>query len=73
MNLLLSKNLKQKLNLNITSSLRKSIDLLQLSRFELVKKIENEISDNPFLEKEYKVSENSRNFDDGFNFDFEMP
>ena len=71
MNLLLSKNLKQKLNLNITSSLRKSIDLLQLSRFELVKKIENEISDNPFLEKEYKVSENSRNFDDGFNFDFE--
>ena len=47
----LSKNLKQKQNLRLTPSLKKSIDLLQLSRFELIKKIEKEIIENPFLEK----------------------
>ena len=47
----LSKNLKQKQNLKLTPSLKKSIDLLQLSRFELIKKIEKEIIENPFLEK----------------------
>ena len=40
----LSKNLKQKQNLKLTPSLKKSIDLLQLSRSELIKKIEKEIS-----------------------------
>ena len=48
----LSKNLIQKQSLKLTPSLKKSIDLLQLSRFELIKKIEKEIDENPFLEKE---------------------
>ena len=47
----LTKNLKQKQNLKLTPNLKKSIDLLQLSRFELIKKIEKEIIENPFLEK----------------------
>ena len=48
MGIVLSKNLKQKQSIKLTPSLKKSIDLLQLSRFELIKKIENEIIENPF-------------------------
>ena len=40
----LSKKLKQKQNIKLTPSLKKSIDLLQLSRFELIKKIEKNVS-----------------------------
>ena len=36
MGILLSKNLKQKQSIKLTPSLKKSIDLLQLSRFELI-------------------------------------
>ena len=50
MGIRLSKNLKQNQSLKLTPSLKKSIDLLQLSRFELIRKIENEIIENPFLE-----------------------
>ena len=51
MSITLSKNLKQKQSIRLTSSLKKSIDLLQLSRFELIKKIDKEVIENPFLEK----------------------
>ena len=51
MSIILSKNLKQKQSVKLTPSLKKSIDLLQLSRFELIKKIDKEIIENPFLEK----------------------
>ena len=64
----LSKNLKQKQKIQLTPSLRKSIDLLQLSRFELIKKVEAEILDNPFLKKIEKNSE----YYDGKSFDFDI-
>ena len=51
MNIRLSKNLNQNQSFRLTPSLKKSIDLLQLSRFELIKKIESEIIENPFIEK----------------------
>ena len=51
MSIILSKNLKQKQSVKLTPSLKKSIDLLQLSRFELIKKIDKEIIENPFLVK----------------------
>ena len=70
MGILLSKNLKQKQSIKLTPSLKKSIDLLQLSRFELIKKIENEIIENPFLEKQDYDYDNSFNEKD-FDFDIE--
>ena len=48
MSIYLSKNLKQKQTFTLTPSLKKSIDLLQLSRFELIKKIQKEVDENPF-------------------------
>ena len=70
MGIVLSKNLKQKQSIKLTPSLKKSIDLLQLSRFELIKKIESEIIENPFLEKQDYDYDNSYNEKD-FNFDIE--
>ena len=70
MGILLSKNLKQKQSIKLTPSLKKSIDLLQLSRFELIKKIENEIIENPILEKQDYDYDNSFNEKD-FDFDIE--
>ncbi len=70
MGIVLSKNLKQKQSIKLTPSLKKSIDLLQLSRFELIKKIENEITENPFLEKQDYDYDNSFN-EKNFNFDIE--
>ena len=70
MGIVLSKNLKQKQSIKLTPLLKKSIDLLQLSRFELIKKIENEIIENPFLEKQEYDYDNSFNEKD-FNFDIE--
>ena len=69
MAIVLSKSLNLNQNIKLTPSLKKSIDLLQLSRFELIKKIENEIIENPFLEK----AENNINSSDlsGFDFDIE--
>ena len=65
----LSKNLKQKQKVQITPSLRKSIDLLQLSRFELIKRVEEEVIDNPFLKK---IEKNIEYFDSkSFDFDIE--
>ena len=71
MSITLSKNLKQKQSIKLTSSLKKSIDLLQLSRFELVKKIDKEIIENPFLEKnETSIVDHNFNHSD-FSFDIE--
>ena len=71
MSIILSKNLKQKQSVKLTPSLKKSIDLLQLSRFELIKKIDKEIIENPFLEKN-DVNNNYEDFNHSdFRFDIE--
>ena len=69
MGIVLSQNFKQSQKISLTPSLKKSIDLLQLSRYELVNKIQQEIEDNPFIEKieDYEISSN---IDDDFNFEF---
>ena len=71
MSIILSKNLKQKQSVKLTPSLKKSIDLLQLSRFELIKKIDKEIIENPFLEK----NDGDNDYEDfnhsDFSFDIE--
>ena len=69
----LLKEFKQKQKVSITPLLKKSIDLLQLSRYELVQKIEKEIEINPFIERE--DSENIIDEDFSFNskeFDFNI-
>ena len=71
MGIVLSKNLKQKQNVTLTPSLKKSIDLLQLSRFELIKKIEREIDENPFLQKDQDVNEIDGAYNQDFDFDIE--
>ena len=71
MSIILSKNLKQKQSVKLTPSLKKSIDLLQLSRFELIKKIEKEIIENPFLEKN-DANNDYKDFNHSdFSFDIE--
>tara|TARA_B110000977_G_C11008215_1_gene466617 strand:- start:96 stop:1373 length:1278 start_codon:yes stop_codon:yes gene_type:complete len=69
----LVKEFKQKQKISLTPLLKKSIDLLQLSRFELIQKIEKEIEVNPFIEKEIVEGEtfdsNNINSDD---FDFNV-
>ena len=63
----LIKEFKQTQKVSLTPLLKKSIDLLQLSRYELIQKIESEIEVNPFIEKEeledfdFKIS-NSEDF-----------
>ena len=69
MGIVLSQSLKQSQKLSLTPSLKKSIDLLQLSRYELVHKIHQEIDDNPFIEK-IEEYETSSSIDDDFNFEF---
>ena len=69
MGIVLSQSLKQNQKLSLTPSLKKSIDLLQLSRYELVHKIHQEIDDNPFIEK-IEEYETSSSIDDDFNFEF---
>lgn len=71
MGIILAKNLKQRHNVKLTPSLKKSIDLLQLSRFELIKKIEKEMDENPFLEKEENSYETNSSYDKNFDFDIE--
>ena len=71
MSIILSKNLKQKQSVKLTPSLKKSIDLLQLSRFELIKKIDKEIIENPFLEKN-DANNDYKDFNHSdFSFDIE--
>lgn len=71
MGIILAKNLKQRHSVKLTPSLKKSIDLLQLSRFELIKKIEKEMDENPFLEKEENSYETNSSYDKNFDFDIE--
>ena len=47
----LIRELAQKQKVTLTPQLKKSIDLLQLSRYEIIQKINEEIEVNPFLEK----------------------
>ena len=51
----LVREFKQNQQLSITPQLKKSIDLLQLSRLEIINKINNEIEENPFL-KDWNAS-----------------
>ena len=62
----LVREFQQKQQVTITPQLKKSIDLLQLSRVEIINKIHAEAQDNPFLIKESgeDVSFNSYNNDD---------
>ena len=69
MGIVLSQSFKQNQKISLTPSLKKSIDLLQLSRYELVHKIHQEIDDNPFIEK-IEEYETSSSIDDDFNFEF---
>ncbi|MAV05329.1 MAG: RNA polymerase sigma-54 factor [Flavobacteriaceae bacterium] len=68
----LIKEFKQKQKISLTPLLKKSIDLLQLSRYELIQKIDREIEINPFVEKE--ISEDfdiNENYNDS-SFDFNV-
>ena len=62
MSIKLVREFKQNHKLSITPQLKKSIDLLQLSRLEIINKINNEIDENPFLKKDFDHESNS--FDD---------
>ncbi len=59
----LIREFKQNQQLSLTPQLKKSIDLLQLSRLEIINKINNEIEENPFLTKDYE-NQSSGTFDD---------
>ena len=68
----LIKEFKQKQKISLTPLLKKSIDLLQLSRYELIQKIDQEIEINPFVEKE---TTEDLEFDENYNdadFDFNV-
>jgi RNA polymerase sigma-54 factor len=71
MAILLIKEFKQKQKISLTPLLKKSIDLLQLSRYELIQKIDQEIEINPFVEKEitddFEFDENYNDADFDFN------
>ena len=67
----LIRELSQKQKITLTPQLKKSIDLLQLSRYEIIQKINEEIDINPFLEKiEIDSSEGELN-DDFFSSEYE--
>jgi len=59
----LVREFKQTQQLSITPQLKKSIDLLQLSRLEIINKINHEIEENPFLKKDFE-NQPSGMFDD---------
>ena len=59
----LVREFKQNQQFSFTPQLKKSIDLLQLSRLEIINKINNEIEENPFLKKDYENQSNEI-FDD---------
>jgi len=58
----LVREFRQNQQLSITPQLKKSIDLLHLSRLEIINKINNEIDENPFLKKDFE-SESVGGFD----------
>ena len=61
----LVREFKQNQQLSITPQLKKSIDLLQLSRLEIINKINKEIEENPFLKKDFEneLGSGSNDFD----------
>tara|TARA_B100000287_G_scaffold368970_1_gene365554 strand:- start:23 stop:1294 length:1272 start_codon:yes stop_codon:yes gene_type:complete len=63
MSIKLVREFKQNQQLSITPQLKKSIDLLQLSRIEIINKINSEIDENPFLRKDLENISN-KNIDD---------
>ena len=63
----LVREFQQKQQLALTPQLRKSIDLLQLSRLEIINKINSEIEENPFILKEEIHEDNFQTNDDFFN------
>ena len=67
----LIKEFKQKQKISLTPLLKKSIDLLQLSRYELIQRIDQEIEINPFVEKDitddFEFDENYNDADFDFN------
>ena len=67
----LIRELSQKQKITLTPQLKKSIGLLQLSRYEIIQKINEEIDINPFLEKiELDSSEGELN-DDFFSSEYQ--
>ena len=69
----LVKEFRQKQKITLTPLLKKSIDLLQLSRYELIQKIDNEIDTNPFIEKEVSDEiDYDNNSANDFDFDFNI-
>lgn len=60
----LAREFQQKQQLSMTPQLRKSIDLLQLSRIEIINKINAEIEDNPFIIKKEPGEISSPGYDD---------
>ena len=69
----LVKEFRQKQKITLTPLLKKSIDLLQLSRYELIQKIDNEIDTNPFIEKEVSDESDYDNTSiNDFDFDFNI-
>ena len=52
----LVREFQQRQQITITPQLKKSIDLLQLSRVEIINKINAEIEDNPFLIKDSEAT-----------------
>ena len=68
----LIKEFRQKQKISLTPLLKKSIDLLQLSRYELIQKIDREIEINPFVEKEISEDfDTDKNYNDS-SFDFNV-
>ena len=70
MSIVLSQKIQQSQKVTLTPSLKKSIDLLQLSRYELINKIHQEIEDNPFIEKEEDYDITS-SIDEEFSYEIE--
>lgn len=60
----LVREFQQRQQLSMTPQLRKSIDLLQLSRIEIINKINAEIEDNPFIIKKDPEEILSPGYDD---------
>ena len=60
----LVREFQQKQQLSMTPQLKNSIDLLQLSRIEIINKINAEIEDNPFIIKKEPGEISSPGYDD---------
>ena len=66
----LIRELAQKQKVTLTPQLKKSIDLLQLSRHEIIQRINEEIDINPFLEKVDQESFDYSEYDQAFQSEY---